>query len=233
MSEAASTAAGSASETPVASLSGAKRSAEKIDPVTALQEAIGKNCRFVETALFSSNSFFFIFSLDGLSLAMFEALRKLRDAVAPESGNLGNTNATDDTNNNTSTEPDVEELWTSYCKGDASVATKLKIEQPVKLREEFVKIYNKYEREKDQELVAELANAVLEKSDQITSAVDQVPGLHRTKAEQLAYIETLIEQNAKVSAELDEVYQTAQQRRNEWRQFIKQNTSRALGIEEE
>jgi hypothetical protein len=41
---------------------------DKIDPITSLQEMI-----------------------DDLSLSMFEALRKLRDAVAPESGSLGRT----------------------------------------------------------------------------------------------------------------------------------------------
>ena len=39
---------------------------------------------------------------------MFEALRGLRDAVAPESGNLGNpgNNAS-----NENSEPDFEEFW--------------------------------------------------------------------------------------------------------------------------
>lgn len=59
-----------------------------VDPITSLQDAI-----------------------DGLSLAMFESLRSLRDAVAPESGNLGvapNQNG----NGGNSAEPD--DLWHSY-----------------------------------------------------------------------------------------------------------------------
>jgi len=48
-----------------------------------------------------------------LSLAMFEALRGLRDAVAPESGNLGGEGA--NTNEN---ELDFDEFWNSWRKGD-------------------------------------------------------------------------------------------------------------------
>ena len=45
-------------------------SPSRVDPITALQD-----------------------SIDRLSLSMFEALRGLRDAVAPESGNLGGSGA--------------------------------------------------------------------------------------------------------------------------------------------
>ena len=44
---------------------------------------------------------------------MFEALRGLRDAVAPESGNLGGEGA--NTNEN---ELDFDEFWSSWRKGD-------------------------------------------------------------------------------------------------------------------
>jgi hypothetical protein len=86
------------------------------------------------------HSYVYIFKLtpsyvsDGLSLAMFEGLRGLRDAVAPESGNLageGNPTATADAtdeNNNTTKNvngngsntaaPDMDELWLSYQRGD-------------------------------------------------------------------------------------------------------------------
>ena len=53
----------------------------KVDHITSLQEGI-----------------------DGLSLSLFEALRGLRDAVAPESGNLGGMNANGDGANNSPTE---------------------------------------------------------------------------------------------------------------------------------
>jgi hypothetical protein len=90
----------------------------KIDPITALQDDI-----------------------DGLSLAMFEGLRGLRDAVAPESGNLAgegnptaNATATDENDNTTNNvnggtgsgngsttntaAPDLEEMWLAYQRGD-------------------------------------------------------------------------------------------------------------------
>ncbi|KAL7567793.1 hypothetical protein ACA910_000545 [Epithemia clementina (nom. ined.)] len=90
----------------------------KVDPITALQDGI-----------------------DGLSLAMFEALRGLRDAVAPESGNLaGNNNNNNNNNNSNNSEdndksnninnnsegknganaqhPDLEDLWQLYRQGD-------------------------------------------------------------------------------------------------------------------
>ena len=70
---------------------------------------------------------------------MFEALRGLRDAVAPESGNLGPAQNTTNNNNPTNTNaaeqststsasshptnyPDAEELWQAYRVGDPSVA---------------------------------------------------------------------------------------------------------------
>ena len=49
---------------------------------------------------------------------MFEALRGLRDAVAPESGNLGGNNAAAaNGNGESSSEPDFDEFWHSYRSG--------------------------------------------------------------------------------------------------------------------
>ena len=48
---------------------------------------------------------------------MFEALRGLRDAVAPESGNLGGNNAAANGNGDSSSEPDFDEFWHSYRSG--------------------------------------------------------------------------------------------------------------------
>jgi hypothetical protein len=102
----------SSSRAPPAHAVAAVAATVKIDPITALQDDI-----------------------DGLSLAMFEGLRGLRDAVAPESGNLageGNpttANATDENNNttnngngpNTNTAaPNLDEMWFAYQRGDPS-----------------------------------------------------------------------------------------------------------------
>ena len=55
---------------------------------------------------------------------MFEALRGLRDAVAPESGNLGasqnqnnNNDTTTNSGNNNSADADFDEFWQNYRNG--------------------------------------------------------------------------------------------------------------------
>ena len=49
---------------------------------------------------------------------MFEALRGLRDAVAPESGNLGGNTSSSAAANDSPEQPDMEELWHAYRAGD-------------------------------------------------------------------------------------------------------------------
>lgn len=191
----------------------------KIDPITALQEGI-----------------------DGLSLAMFEALRGLRNAVAPDSGNLGvNANGMEGGSpsggeTNTTNNVDVEELWLSYCNGDEEVV-KLVRESKfnpggkiIKKRDEFVKWHRIVEREKDTELVQKLAVAVLEKSEQIDNAVDGLPGMYRNREQQMIYVEELIQKNEQIMKELTKEYERAIEIRNQSREFILNNTASALGI---
>lgn len=169
--------------------------------------------------------------VDGLSLAMFEALRGLRDAVAPESGNLGgNTGSTE------SAEPDMEELWGLYRAGDKDITAmihKASGGATIQKREDFVRLYAKMEMEKDTELVTKLASTVLEKSAQIDLQLDSLPGINRTRQEQMKRIEELIVQNKSSSEELDSAYKLARQRRDSCRAYVKESTSVALGIEEE
>ena len=233
----------------------------KIDPITALQDDI-----------------------DGLSLAMFEGLRGLRDAVAPESGNLageGNPNdatATDENNNNNNNNttnncnetntvaPDLEELWLAYQHGDPST---VKLMQSIvsgannnstasttpppgttpsappmtasqrallpKNAEDFAQLYNtKMEVEKDTQLVMKLAGTVLAKSRQIDKRVDDylTPLRTRTRDQQMARIQELLIQNQQVTVELEQAHLTAKVRRDVCRQFIRDNTCAALGIEQ-
>lgn len=165
---------------------------------------------------------------------MFEALRGLRDAVAPESGNLGNTNNPDE---GAATEPDVEELWQAYCNGDEVVIALVNkfssSSKVIQRRDDFLAWHAIMERDKDAELVEILASAVLEKSDQIDSALLRVPGMHRTREQQLKYIEELIKLNAEAAAQLETVYKAAFVRRDDCRQFVRGMTSVALSIEEE
>lgn len=164
---------------------------------------------------------------------MFEALRGLRDAVAPESGNLGGTNNND--NNNDSSEPDFEEFWQSYRSGDPEIVAlvkKVSSSQPQK-REDFIRIHAKVEMEKDAELVKQLANTVMEKSDDVDEGVSGLPGMHRTRAEQMTYMEELLQKNSETAEKLEEAFARAQQKRDLVRTFVRENTCQALGIFED
>lgn len=161
---------------------------------------------------------------------MFEALRGLRDAVAPESGNLGG-----DGNQNENHEPDLEEFWTLYRSGDpTTVAMVQKVSPtPPKKREEYARIFAKIESLRDAALVKRLADTVLEKSADINERVDRLPGMDRTRSEQMKYIEELLKKNQEVATKLEETYDQAKKRRGHVRTYIQNNTCSALGIVEE
>jgi len=198
----------------------------KIDPVTALQDGI-----------------------DGLSLAMFEALRGLRDAVAPESGNLGNADAANgvdsaaanNSSNNNQQQPDSEELWQAYRQNDPSVTalfeslmTKYNMKSMPHTREDVARIHAKMEQSQDTELVFSLARTVLEKSRWIDTHVDNdIPGMHRTMTEQMQRIQELLTENETVLKDLQDCAKVALDKRNACRSFVRTNTCRALGIQEE
>ncbi|CAB9515438.1 expressed unknown protein [Seminavis robusta] len=181
---------------------------DRIDPITELQDGI-----------------------DGLSLAMFEALRGLRDAVAPESGNLGGNNNNSAGENS---EPDFDDFWSSYRSGDpTTVALVNKVNRagtPPTRREDFARIHARIEMEKDAELVGKLANDVLEKSGKINERVSTLPGMERTRTQQMEYIEKLIQQNQEAADDLEKHHAIAKERRDQVRQFVKDNTCKALGI---
>lgn len=165
---------------------------------------------------------------------MFEALRGLRDAVAPESGNLGNNNPqNNEESSDKQQQPNAEELWALYQTRDEKVLEMTKGQQPFTSKAAFLDWYSATERQKDAALVEKLASAVLRQSAAIDAAVANLPGLHRTRAEQMSRLEQLMEDNAAAAAELETAHATAVERRNQCRQFVRDNTSRALGIEEE
>lgn len=162
-----------------------------------------------------------------LSLAMFEALRGLRDAVAPESGN-----AAAQTDNS---EPDFEEFWQSYRSNDAeTVAAVKRINNgvPPQKREDYVRVFQKLEREKDAELVARLATTVLRKSEDVDERVAALSGMNRTRSEQMEKINELLQLNQEAERELHQLYATAKERRDQVRKTIQEKTCEALGIEE-
>jgi len=190
---------------------------QKIDHITSLQEGI-----------------------DGFSLSLFEALRCLRDAVAPESGNLGGTtqvNNESSPNNSTneSSENDFEEFWHSYRSGDPdtiAMVRKVTTTSPQK-REDFIRIHRKIEMEKDSELVKKVASTVLEKSADIDNLVTSLPGMDRTRTEQMKYIEELLEKNHKTANKLEVAYNRAEERRKRVRKFVRDHTCESLGIIED
>ena len=196
----------------------------KIDHITSLQEGI-----------------------DGLSLSLFEALRGLRDAVAPESGNLGGMQGNNNNNNNNtgtnnvngspteSSENDFEEFCSNYQSGDPATLARVRKLTPTapQKREDFMRIHKKLEMEKDAELVKSLAKTVLEKSADIDKRVSSLPGMHRTRTEQMELIEKLIEQNRITAMRLEETYIRAEAKRKTVRAFVRDHTCEALGIIED
>lgn len=168
------------------------------------------------------------FSSDGLSLAMFEALRGLRDAVAPESGNL-----TAEQQSEATSGPDFEEFWQSYRNNEAeTVAAVRRLGADPQKREDYVRIFRLFEREKDAELVARLAKTVLQKSADVDERVSNISGMDRTKSQQMARIDELLRQNEIVDKELREVHELAKKRRDQIRKALQEKTCQALGIEE-
>ena len=183
---------------------------------------------------------------------MFEALRGLRDAVAPESGNLGNSmnrnvvaaqqqpssaGPRDDPPPPTTTTP--EELWMLYQAGDESARQQLTDASAVPPsalvnQAAWIEWCTTVERKKDAALVETLAQAVLRQSAAIDTAVDQFTArcCYRTRTEQWQYLQELMQLNAQAAEKLEEAYAQALERRNQCRQFVLENTSRALGIEE-
>lgn len=183
------------------------------------------------------STFLLLSLLCRLSLAMFEALRGLRDAVAPESGNLGGNAAANNTNNGSSSDQgDFEEFWSLYRSGDpATVALVQRYSSgsttsTPQRREDMVRIHGRIEMEKDVELVTKLAGTVLEKSDEINERVSSLPGMERTRTQQMETIATLLELNQQAAQELEQQHVLAKERRDQVRLFVKENTCQALGI---
>lgn len=191
---------------------------QKVDHITSLQEGI-----------------------DGLSLSLFEALRGLRDAVAPESGNLGgiqqgNTNSEGVNSSPTeSSENDFEEFCQSYQNGDPDTLAMVQklTATPPQQREDFLRIHKKVEMEKDAELVKKVASTVLEKSADIDRRVSSLPGMHRTRTEQMKLIEELIGKNRNTARILEDTYNRAEKQRKKVRAFVRDHTCESLGIIED
>lgn len=213
----------------------------KIDPVTALQDTI-----------------------DSLSLSLFESLRGLRDAVAPQVAfdpNSANASAgiaiQQNGENNTRVELGKKSDPLSFSDYGEYLATTIKNLQPAgsnlagrrnplegeenddKIlaaplrRDEYNKLVANAERDEDTDLVKRLASTVLEKSQAVDESVSNLPGMGRTKCEQMTLIGRLLEENRKTECELAKALAEAANLKNEVRSLLRETTSKALGIEEE
>lgn len=176
---------------------------------------------------------------------MFEALRGLRDAVAPESGNLGtgqqnneqdggNSNGNNDATNESPLDT-YEDFWQAYRAGDPEIVAEVRRVSPTPPTKnaDYIRIHSRLEMEKDAVLVSKLAKTVLEKSAIIDQRVSSIRGVHRTKAEQMTYMEQLLEHTQQADEKLAEAYQRAEERREAVLKFVMENAHQALGIEEE
>ena len=104
---------------------------------------------------------------------------------------------------------------------------------PPQKREDFNRVYAKIESLKDATLVKRLAGTVLEKSADIDERVSALPGMDRTRTQQMEYIEELLKINQEVAEKLEETFARAKQRRDHVRSFVKDNTCTALAILED
>ena len=196
----------------------------KIDPVTQVQDAI-----------------------DGLALSLFEALRGIRDATAPEAlvGEASTNNANNATNNTngskggTSTssqdEADFDDFLIAYHNQDPHA---LEVAQkaggkPPQSKEEYLKVLARMDFESDVGTAQRLAGEILAKSREVEELVDDLPGMGRSKEEQMDRIAALIEENRTVDRQLEEKHREASERRDEVRTMLREVTCSALGIEEE
>ena len=186
----------------------------KIDPVTQVQDAI-----------------------DGLALSLFEALRGIRDATAPEAlvGEAANANTAKKGNNSNQDEADFDDFLIAYHNQEPhalEVAQKAG-DKPPQSKEEYLKVLARMDFESDVGTAQRLAMEILEKSREVEELVDHLPGMGRSKAEQMERIATLIEENRAIDRQLEEKHREASEKRDEVRAMLREVTCASLGIEEE
>jgi hypothetical protein len=203
---------------------------EKIDPITEIQDAI-----------------------DSLSLSLFEALRALRNAVAPESfsmenelkgsveeetitsANLSQTRSVMGRSAIDYEDMDYDDFLMAYHEDDPFALELIKISdgKPPKTREEYLKLRAMNEMKIAMNVTNSQAENILSKSAALDDLVAALPGMNRTKKEQMDRIQELLDENKKVDDELRLVYQEAEKKRQEIRMALKKVTCKALCIEQD
>ena len=199
-----------------------------------------------------------------LSLSLFEALRGLREAVAPtttepadDGNNATNNNTNTNTNNNNTlnaatndtnpkgrnalhpdADPDYDDFLIAYYNDEEwalelTSAAGIAGGKAPKTREEYVKLRAKLEMTKHSELVPKLAQTILKTSAQVEELVGGLPGMERSREEQMVRIQSLLEENLLVEKQLKDTYVLAESRRDEVKSKLRDVTCHALGIEED
>jgi len=181
-----------------------------------------------------------------LSLSLFEALRGLRDSVAPEStnnnGNVDEGNENPNIGGSGSTIPrkspidfdmDYDDFLLAYNRDDPVAIEFIAMadNKPPKTRDEYTKLRAKFAIKRASELMSRLSDNILNKSAAVHDLVASLP--NRTKAEQMQRISELIEENKKAEEGLQEAYVQAEMRRNKLRTVLDEVTCKSLGILEE
>ena len=85
--------------------------------------------------------------------------------------------------------------------------------------------------QEDSDLVKTLANAALLKSDVINNLLDDIPGLHRTRSEQMEKLDTLVKENLEVDSALKEYLVKAKTQQGLVQEKLRHETCYILGID--
>ena len=174
-------------------------------------------------------------------------MRGLREAVAPTETATedpqGSSNPTNEEGVSSkprkaihpNEDPDYDDFLLAYYHDEewALELTSAAGGRPPRSREEYVKLRAKLEMTKHSELVPKLAQNILRTSAQVEDLVGALPGMERTREEQIAQITVLLEENLAVEKELKDAYALAESRRHEVKSKLRSVTCEALGIEED
>ena len=196
---------------------GASAAPAKIDPVTQVQDAI-----------------------DGLALSLFEALRGIRDATGDaddqNTSSAAAAGSASASHNSQSDDPDYDDFLVAFHNRDPhalEVARKGPGGKPPQGPEEYLRVLARMDFESDVNTAQRLAADILDKGREVEELVDDLPGMGRSRKEQMAVIAKLIEENREIDERLRARHREATVRRDEVRTLLQEVASSSLGIEEE
>lgn len=175
-------------------------------------------------------------SIDSLSLSLFEALRGLRDAISPESQTNTITSGEHVENENGPQSPqldlDYDDFLMAFHRDEQWTLELIAKNKgnPPKNKEEYTKLKARIEMEKFKAIVEKHSTDILQKSANVDDLVSALPGMSRTKEEQLERIQELLTLNQSLDKELNDAYTQAEKQRNEIRSILDRVTTEALGI---